>query len=216
MKRFFLANVQEQRSSRRWKYIWRFAWLLLLVGFLIAFLGTILSLSSLDDRINQDMQHTHVAIIDIKGPIVEGGYTGAEFIIDALHDAFNNAAAKAIILNINSPGGSPVQSSLIYDEIKLLKSTNSTKKIYAVIGDVGASAAYHIASATDEIFANRNSIVGSIGVIMVQFDYQELFKKIGLKHRLKKSGLYKDIGNPGRDETAFERRFFEQTFVKAA
>ena len=98
-----------------------------------------------------------------------------------------------MVLNVNSPGGSPVQSDDIWQEIQYLKKQNPDKKVYAVIGDMGASGAYYIASAADEIWVNPSSLVGSIGVIMPNYGVNGLAQKLGVEDRTMTSGSNKDI-----------------------
>ena len=111
----------------------------------------------------------------------------------ALKRAFEASNSKAIVLNINSPGGSPVQSDEIWQEIRYQKKLHPEKKVYAVIGDMGASGAYYIASAADEIIVNPSSLVGSIGVIMPNYGVANLAQKLGVEDRTMTSGENKDI-----------------------
>ncbi|MCY1422509.1 signal peptide peptidase SppA, 36K type [compost metagenome] len=111
----------------------------------------------------------------------------------ALKRAFEASNSKAVALNINSPGGSPVQSDEIWQEIRYLKKQHPDKKVYAVIGDMGASGAYYIASAADEIIVNPSSLVGSIGVIMPNYGISGLAQKLGIEDRTLTSGANKDI-----------------------
>ena len=110
--------------------------------------------------------------------------------------AFENVNSVGLILRINSPGGSPVQSALIYDEIRRLKKEHPEKKVIAVVEDVAASGGYFIASAADKIFVNKSSIVGSIGVVFNGFGFVELLKKIGVERRLLVSGEKKSMLDP--------------------
>ena len=107
--------------------------------------------------------------------------------------AFENKQSKAVILNINSPGGSPVQSDEIWQEIQILKKAHTDKKLYAVIGDTGASGAYYIASAADQIIVNPSSLVGSIGVIMPNYGVNGLMQKLGVEDRTMTSGSNKAL-----------------------
>ena len=113
-----------------------------------------------------------------------------------LKTAFENVNSVGLILRINSPGGSPVQSALIYDEIRRLKKEHPEKKVIAVVEDIAASGGYFIASAADKIFVNKSSIVGSIGVVFNGFGFVELLKKIGVERRLLVSGEKKSMLDP--------------------
>src|SRR5690606_24707460 len=113
----------------------------------------------------------HVAVIRLEGVIAADENASGGRIGEALRNAFKNEHAKAIILAINSPGGSPVQSGYIYDEIRRLRGLHPDKKLYAVIADIGASGGYYVASAADEIYADKSSLVGSIGVTASGFGF---------------------------------------------
>lgn len=136
----------------------------------------------------------HLAVVDIEGTIANAkNGVNSEDTNKAIKRAFEASNSKAVVLNINSPGGSPVQSDEIWQEIRYQKSQHPDKKIYAVIGDMGASGAYYIASAADEIYVNPSSIVGSIGVIMPNYGFSELAKKLGVEDRTMTSGEHKAL-----------------------
>jgi protease-4 len=137
---------------------------------------------------------SHLAVVNIIGTIDSGNQSvNSEDTIKALKRAFEAKNSKAIALNINSPGGSPVQSDEIWQEIRYLKQQYPNKKVYAVIGDMGASGAYYIASAADEIWVNPSSLVGSIGVIMPNYGINGLAQKLGIEDRTLTAGENKDI-----------------------
>ncbi len=145
----------------------------------------------------------HLAVIKVHGLISDDELANAEDIIEALEDAFKTESAQALILDINSPGGSPVQSGQIYRAIKTLRQQYD-KPVYAIIGDTGASGAYYIAVAADEIYADPASIVGSIGVIAQSVGYKELADKLGLEPRTFAAGEHKDFLSGSRDLQAEE------------
>lgn len=134
-----------------------------------------------------------IAVIDVNGVIADDQLANGTDLVRSLKQASENPQVVAIVLNINSPGGSPVQSAQVYRAIKALKKERSNLPIYAVIQDVGASGAYFIAAATDQIYADPASIVGSIGVISQQFGYQELLEKMGLDARTFTAGEHKNF-----------------------
>ncbi|MDO4435636.1 MAG: signal peptide peptidase SppA [Cardiobacteriaceae bacterium] len=134
-----------------------------------------------------------VAIIDVQGVIADDQLANSADIIRGLKQASDNPQVVAIVLNINSPGGSPVQSAQVYRAIKALKKERGNLPIYAVIQDIGASGAYFIAAATDDIYADPASLVGSIGVISQQFGYQQLLEKLGLDSRTFTAGEHKNF-----------------------
>jgi len=143
-----------------------------------------------------------VAILNIKGIILESRY-----IVDLLHEYEENPAVGAIVLRINSGGGSAAASQEIYQEIK--KARERGKKVVASIESVGASGAYYIAMAADSIMANPSTAVGSIGVLIETQNFQELLNKIGIKLNVIKSGKYKDIGSVSREMTEEERKILQ-------
>ncbi len=138
--------------------------------------------------------NAHLAVIDIIGTIDSSDRSvNSEDTNKALKRAFEAKNSQAIVLNINSPGGSPVQSDEIWQEIRYYKQQYPEKKVYALIGDMGASGAYYIASAADEIWVNPSSLVGSIGVIMPNYGVMGLAQKLGVEDRTLTSGDNKDI-----------------------
>lgn len=153
--------------------------------------------------INKDinMSAPHIALIEINGLISSETPASAENIIPLLNQADENSSAKAIIIKINSGGGSATQSKIIFDEISKIKK-KSDKKIISVIEDVGASGGYYIAMAADEIIAAETSIVGSIGVRLDSYDVRSLFSKLGIKSRTIYSGENKLILDPFHELTS--------------
>ncbi|NVK43669.1 MAG: signal peptide peptidase SppA [Oceanospirillaceae bacterium] len=179
----------EQRRSRRWGIFFKlltFIYLFALLGF--AFIGR--------DFSDEVVSHEHTALIEVRGAIADGEEASADVLVGALRDAFKEPKAKAVILRINSPGGSPVQAGYVYDEIKRLRGLHPEKKVYAVITDIGASGAYYIAAAADEIYADKASLVGSIGVTSAGFGFVELMDKVGIERRALTSGEHKAFLDP--------------------
>ena len=179
----------ERRRSRRWSIFFKcltFAYIT--AAILYALLG---HRASLNGGAGQ-----HTAVIDIQGVIAEGLPASATPIVKALVAAVNDSRTAGIILNINSPGGSPVQSGLIYDEIQRIRQANPDLPVHAVIGDVVASGGYYIAAAAENIYANQASIVGSIGVRMDSFGATEAISKLGIERRLLTAGEHKGLLDP--------------------
>jgi protease-4 len=145
----------------------------------------------------------HAAVIDIRGTIEEGGSNSAERINDALLSAFESDATRGVILRINSPGGSAVQAGQIYDEIRRLRAKHPGKPLFAVIEEVGASGAYYVAAAADRIYADKASLVGSIGVLIDGFGFTGAMEKLGVERRLLTAGANKGFLDPfsPQDET---------------
>jgi protease IV len=155
---------------------------------------------------SKDMSADHTAVVEIKGEISSGGEASADQILVALRNAFEDKGAKAVVLLINSPGGSPVQAGMINDEIIRLKEKHK-KPVYAVVEETCASAAYYIAVAADEIFVDKASIVGSIGVLMDSFGFTGLMEKLGVERRLMTAGENKGFLDPFSPQTDKQRAF---------
>ena len=188
LEKAVLASVEEQRRARRWGIFFKcltFAYLL----FILIAMTKSCSTSGTDATASK-----HIAVVDIVGTIAADEQSvNSDDTIKSLTKAFENKQSQAVVLNINSPGGSPVQSDEIWQEIQYLKKAHSDKKLYAVIGDTGASGAYYIASAADEILVNPSSLVGSIGVIMPNYGLSGLAQKLGIEDRTLTAGNNKDI-----------------------
>lgn len=157
--------------------------------------AAILSYSVFGSNTKESKKVPHTAYIDITGEISKGSPNDADSVIRSLRKAFDNEYSKAVVVRINSPGGSPVQSNQIYQEIRRLKESHD-KKVYAVIDDIGASGGYFIAAAADEIYADASSIVGSIGVISASFGFSDLMEKLGVERRVFISGNNKSMLDP--------------------
>lgn len=183
-----LSFIQEQRSARRWKIIFRFIWIALIVWFLY-------KLTSESPASGPALSAEHTAVVSIEDVIASDSMASSQYVVPALQSAFESSSAKAVVLLINSPGGSPVQAGIIYDEVKRLKEKHK-KPVYAVVQESATSAAYYIAVAADDIYVNKASIVGSIGVLMDGFGATELMKKIGVERRLLTAGENKGILDP--------------------
>jgi protease-4 len=156
-----------------------------------------------------DKSTPHTAVIEIKGEIAADSDASAETVTAAMRAAFEDSGAKGIVLLINSPGGSPVQAGIIYDEIKRLKGKYK-KPVYVVVEESCASAAYYLASASDRIFVDKASIVGSIGVLMDGFGFTGLMDKLGVERRLLTAGENKGFLDPFSPQTDKQRAFAQQ------
>jgi protease-4 len=141
------------------------------------------------------MAGPHTAVVDIQGAIAADKEANADDINKAMRAALKNTNVKALILRIDSPGGSPVQAGIINDEIVRLKGKYD-KPLYAVVEETCASAAYYIAAAADEIFVDKASIVGSIGVLMDGFGFTGAMEKLGVERRLLTAGENKGFLDP--------------------
>lgn len=188
LEKLLLTGVKEQRAKRRWGIFFK----LMFLGYLIALLFIFIPSSA--TTIGHAEEHT--ALIRIEDEISSKSLASAEAIIAALTTAFENPKAKGIILELNSPGGSPVQSGEIYDEILRLRRNYPNKPLYSVITDACASGCYYIAVAGDEIYANEASLVGSIGVLFDGFGFVDLAQKVGVQRRLITAGANKGFLDP--------------------
>jgi protease-4 len=190
LKEVLMASVEEQRRARRWGLFFKLALLAYLIG------ATLLLWHPLKDGgpIVDGGQHT--AVIDVAGIILEGADTNADKVIDGLQAAVEDQHTKGIILRMNSPGGSPVQSAYIYDEVRRVKKEHPDMPILAVVEDICASGCYYIAAAADKIFVNASSVIGSIGVIMNGFGFVNTLDMLGVERRLMTAGAHKAILDP--------------------
>ena len=198
LEKLVFATLNEQRATRRWKTFVRLSWLLFFVILLWMALqrGTPVT----------DASVPHTAVIEIKGEIAQGADASAEFVNAALRSAFEDEGSKAIVLLINSPGGSPVQAGMMNDEILRLKAKHK-KPVYAVVEESCASAAYYIAVSADQIFVDKASIVGSIGVLMDSFGFTGLMDKLGVERRLLTAGENKGFLDPFSAQSDKQRAF---------
>lgn len=201
------AYIQQERWSKRWTNVLKIMVVLYIAASLIMFAG-LFSAGPTSETANG-----HVAVIKINGAIMPDSRTSAEAINPLLRDAFESADAQAVILYMNSPGGSPVQSALINDEITRLKKRHN-KPVYAVAEDVCASGCYYIAAAADEIYADKGSIIGSIGVRFDSFGFTELMEKIGVENRSMTAGEHKTFINPFGEEDKQAKQFFQQHILE--
>lgn len=184
--------VKELRSRRRWRWVKRGFWLLVLI-----FVFGLLAGGRSKERLSTG---PFIAYVSVDGVISANDYANALDINESLESAFENKSTRAVFLDINSPGGSPVQAGQVYREIRRLKAEHKEIPVYAFISDMGASGAYYIAAAADKIYADPASVVGSIGVISQGIGYGDLLEKLGLQSRTYKAGEHKDFLNPAKPE----------------
>lgn len=186
LERLLMEQIREQRKARRWSIFFKslfFVWLFLILMMVVA---------------SEDGDLTtgpHTALIDIQGEI-GGDEINADDVLGALNNAFEDKRSKAVVLRINSPGGSPVTAGIIYDEIRRLRAKYPDIPLYAVVEDLCASGGYYIAAAADRIYVDKASLVGSIGVLMDGFGFTETMKKLGVERRLLTAGENKGFLDP--------------------
>ena len=198
-----LASVTEQTRARRWGVFFKS----LLFVYLFAVFGM-----AIYPKLNMDIggdSKFHTAVIDVVGVIADGKDANATDIIESLRDAVKDKNTKGIILHSNSPGGSPVQSAYVYEEIRNIKKAHPDLPIYAVISDICASGCYYIASASDKIFVNQSSLIGSIGVLMDGFGFVDIMQKLGVERRLLTAGAHKAMLDPFSAAKADETKYMQ-------
>ena len=203
LEKLAFAALEEQRASRRWKLIGRVTWLLVFVMLVWITFGL--------GGPAKNTNGPHTAVVEIKGEIASGAEASAELVVASMRSAFEEREARAVVLLINSPGGSPVQAGIINDEIKRLKAKYK-KPVYVVVEESCASAAYYIAVAADRIFVDKASIVGSIGVLMDGFGFTGLMDKLGVERRLMTAGENKGFLDPFSPQTD-KQRAYAQTML---
>lgn len=189
LEKLVFATLQEQRAHRRWSIFFKIFSLLIVLFALWVFY----------DYNNTDDSETlgrHTALIDINGSIEAEGSGSAAVVIPALDKAFSDSGSVAVVLHINSPGGSPVQAGMIVDEMRRLRKGYPDKPLYVVVDEMCASGGYYIAAAADRIYVNKASVVGSIGVLMDGFGFTGAMEKVGVERRLLTSGVNKGFMDP--------------------
>jgi protease-4 len=189
LEHLLLENLKESRKARRWKTILRVLSLILIVGFILQ----VLDLRPFGGTFGAER---HTAMVSIEGEISSNAIANALDIGSALQAAFENDNSVGVILRINSPGGSPVQSGIINDEIRRLRALYPNKPLHVVVEDICASGGYYIAVAGDQILVDKASIVGSIGVVMDSFGFTGLMDKLGISRRMITAGSNKGMLDP--------------------
>lgn len=202
LEKVLMAGIREQRAARRWKIFFR---LLLLAIFALVvwsvfdFDGSTTSMGSSAGK--------HTALVTLNGEISPDGQASAQKINAALASAFEDSSAAGVILRINSPGGSPVQAGMIYDDIARLRAKYPKKPLYVVVEEICASGGYYVAAAADKIYVDKASVVGSIGVLMDGFGFTGLMDKLGIERRLLTAGRNKGILDPFSPQTDQQKTY---------
>ena len=205
LEKILLQSLREQRLARRWGIVFK--------GLFFVYILGALALVAPFWPSGGWGEEEHVAVVQVSGVISEREKASAGAMIRGLKEAFDSEAL-AVVLAINSPGGSPVQADQVFREIQRLRG-ESEKPVYAVINDIGASGAYYIAAAADEIYADKASLVGSIGVISAGFGFVDVMEKLGVERRVFTAGSHKamlDAFSPlSVDEEVFWHGVLEKT-----
>jgi protease-4 len=189
LEKVALAAIQEQRRARYWNILFKSLLFIYLFVLLFIWLGWIGG---------KDMTSTgkHTALVELRGVISPEGAASADNVITGLQAAFKDKNTQGVILRINSPGGSPVQAGHINDELRRLRAKYPNIPVYAVVEDICASGGYYVAVATDNIYVDKGSIIGSIGVLMDGFGFTGLMDKLGIERRLLAAGENKGFLDP--------------------
>ncbi|AUG01174.1 signal peptide peptidase SppA [Pseudomonas sp. 09C 129] len=203
LEKTLLAGVQEQRRSRRWGIFFK------LLTFVYLLVALVLFTPLMDMEKTATRGAGYTALIEVTGVIADKESASADNIVTGLRAAFEDSKVKGIVLRINSPGGSPVQSGYVYDEIRRLRGLHPDIKVYAVISDLGASGAYYIASAADQIYADKASLVGSIGVTAAGYGFVGTMEKLGVERRTYTSGEHKSFLDPFQPQKPEETQFWQ-------
>ena len=188
LEKLLMATVREQRATRRWGIFFK----LVSLGVIIFALWAYVSGTGTD----MENMGRHTALIEIDGAIESEGSGSADVVIASLNKAFSDAGSVAVVLRINSPGGSPVQAGMIVDEILRLRKGYPSKPLFVVVDEICASGGYYIAAAADRIYVNKASLVGSIGVLMDGFGFTGTMEKLGVERRLLTAGENKGFLDP--------------------
>jgi protease-4 len=189
LEKLAFAALQEQRRARHWNILFKIlggVWLFAMLFILLGWMGKKEALPA----------GKHTALVEISGVIGPESRASADHVIAGLKEAFKDGNTKGVILRINSPGGSPVQSGYINDEIRRLRAKHPDIPLYAVVEDICASGGYYVATAADKIFVNKASLIGSIGVIMDSFGFTGTMDKLGVERRLMTAGQNKGFLDP--------------------
>jgi len=208
IEKLLMQQNKESRRSRRWGIFFKLLTFTYL--FVILFLFT---LPSWMGDSGAGLGGAHTALVDINGVISDQELANADTIVTGLRNAFEDENTQGVIMRINSPGGSPVQSGYVYDEIMRLKGLYPDTKVYAVISDIGASGAYYIAAAADEIYADKASLVGSIGVISSSFGFVDTMEKLGVERRVFTSGENKAFLDPFSPLKKSDKEFWQSVLT---
>ena len=201
LEKIALEGLAEQRRRRRWGIFFK------LLGFvyLTAVLGAAFEWGGGSEKLADG--HRHTALVQLEGVISPKSDASAENVMGALQSAFEDKGTAAVVLRINSPGGSPVQSGMINDEIRRLRKKYPEIPLYAVVEDICASGGYYVAVAADNIYVDKASIVGSIGVLMDGFGFTGTMEKLGVERRVMTAGENKAFMDPFSPQNPAHKKY---------
>jgi protease-4 len=203
IEKIALAAITEQTRARRWNVFFK--------SLFFAYLLAVFAIA-MYPKFKSNMEvagDKHTAVINLVGAIAEDKQANADSLIQSLRDAVKDKKTKGIIIHSNSPGGSPVQSAYVYEEIRAIKKEHPELPIYAVVSDICASGCYYIASAADKIYVNQSSLIGSIGVLMDGFGFVDTMQKLGVERRLLTAGAHKAMLDPFSPSKPDENQYMQ-------
>ncbi len=210
LEKVALRALEEQRRAREWSALFKLLWFILAFMLLSAWFGWIGRPSRDPLADSSPTSGRHTALIDLDGVIAPDSKTSADRINKALQRAFKDSNTQGVVLRINSPGGSPVQSGAINDEMRRLRAKYPETPLYVVVQDLCASGGYYVASAGDKIFVDKASLVGSIGVIISSFGFTGAMEKLGIERRAYTAGSNKDMLDPFVPEDPAQRAHIQK------
>ncbi|MFZ3322890.1 MAG: S49 family peptidase [Usitatibacter sp.] len=210
LEKVALKALEEQRRARQWSALFKLLWFIFAFLLLSAWLGWIgrPGKDSLSDSLSSSTRHT--ALVELEGVIAPDSRASADRINKALQRAFRDSGTQGVVLRINSPGGSPVQSGAINDEMRRLRAKYPETPLYVVVQDLCASGGYYVASAADKIYVDKASLVGSIGVIISSFGFTGAMEKLGIERRAYTAGNNKDMLDPFVPEDPAQRAHIQE------
>ena len=203
LEKVALAAIAEQRAARRWSIAFK----LLLLGYLFIVLFVGMGWIRQGEHVASGK---HTALVELRGVIAADTPASADNVTSGLQAAFKDANTQGVILRINSPGGSPVQAGYINDEIKRLRKQKPEIPLYVVVEDICASGGYYVAAAADQIYVDKASIVGSIGVVIDGFGFTSIMDKLGIERRAITAGENKRFLDPFAPLTPAHREYAEK------
>jgi protease-4 len=208
LEKLAMSAIQEQRRARHWSIFFK----VLTFGYLFVLLFIFMGWAG--GKTEAKLGGKHTALVEMNGVIAADSQASADNIISSLQDAFKDKKTQGVILRINSPGGSPVQSGYINDEIRRLRTKHPNIPLYVVVEDICASGGYYVAAAADKIFVNKASMVGSIGVLMDGFGFTGTMDKLGVERRLMTAGENKGFLDPFSPVNPKQQEYVKQMLTE--
>ena len=205
LEKVALKALDEQRRARQWGALFKLLWFILAFIVVSVWVGWVLRPDKDPLSSSSSSSGKHTALVELEGVIGPDGRTSADRINKALNRAFKDSNTQGVVLRINSPGGSPVQSGAIADEIRRLRAKYPDTPLYVVVQDLCASGGYYVASAAEKIYVDKASLVGSIGVIISSFGFTGAMEKLGIERRAYTAGTNKDMLDPFAPEDPAQR-----------